>query len=71
MLLYPIIRIDVQTFSAEIFYTQYSWWKKNLVKRSKGSIIKSARSVKVDVIGNLGQPFHRSINNETPTETHG
>jgi len=71
MLLYSIIRIDAQILSDEIFHTQYSLRKENSVKRGKGLIIKFARSVKVGVIGNTGNPFHRSKNNETLPETHG
>jgi len=71
MLLYPIIRVDAQILSDEIFYKQYSIRKENLVNAEKGSIIKFAGSVKAGVIGNAGQPFYRSINNETPPENHG
>lgn len=71
MLLFPIIRINTQHYKTRFFIAGILGGKKIWRNAVKGSIIKFARSVKVGVIGNAGQPLHRSINNETPPKTHG
>lgn len=59
-----IIRRD---FSYTVFFAE----RRSGENAGKSSIIKSARPIKLGVIGNAGQPFHRSIYCETPPETHG
>ena len=54
-------------FSYTVFFAE----RRSGENAVKGSIIKSVRLIKLGVIDNAGQPFHRSISSETPPETHG
>jgi len=58
-------------YQTRLSYTVFFAERKFGENAVKGSIIKFARSIKLGVAGYAGQPFHRPINSETPSETHG
>ena len=60
-------KITKRDFSYTTFFAERKFGE----NAAKGSIIQFARPIKLGVIGNAGQPFHRSISSGTLSEPYG